>query len=176
MRIVHFHSYYYANKHWLRLCATCNYDAALRCHMKFYVSRKGGTERGGWVHLKGENSMAVTWLTVETPWLVGLSLCMNGPIFWPPFLAKKLFFFQSVRWSFADSHNCLLVMGVVRIMNLHSITACMDTCVNFGKAELSEVTFTLYAADCVHGKCWCHSRTEELSSQIWLEGLHLNRQ
>jgi len=43
--------------------------------MKFYVSRKSGTEGGGWVHLKGENSMAVTWLTVETPWLA-----LGGPL------------------------------------------------------------------------------------------------
>jgi len=52
--------------------------------MKFYVSRKGGTEGGEWVYLKDENSVAVTWLAVEKKLLgwhwVGLSLCMNGPI------------------------------------------------------------------------------------------------
>jgi len=52
------------------------------------VSRKGRTEGGGWVHLKGENSMAVTWLAVKTPWLAlgeplslqnGLSLLTTIP-------------------------------------------------------------------------------------------------
>jgi len=43
--------------------------------MKFYVSRKGGTEGGGWVHLKGENIMGVTWLATETPWLA-----LGGPL------------------------------------------------------------------------------------------------
>ena len=41
------------------------------------MSRKGGTERGSyrWVNLKGENSMATTWLAVETPWLA-----LGGPL------------------------------------------------------------------------------------------------
>ena len=40
------------------------------------MSRKGGTEGGGWVHLKGETSMAITWLAVETPWLA-----LGGPLY-----------------------------------------------------------------------------------------------
>jgi len=30
--------------------------------LRFWVSRKGGTGGGGWVHLKGANSMAVSGL------------------------------------------------------------------------------------------------------------------
>ena len=33
---------------------------AMSLGLRFYVSRKGGTGGGGWVHLKGANSMAAS--------------------------------------------------------------------------------------------------------------------
>ena len=40
----------------------------------FCVSRKGGTGGGGWVHLKGANSMAMSGFGHEKP-LVGAREC-----------------------------------------------------------------------------------------------------
>ena len=50
---------------------------------RFYVSRKGGTGGGGWVHLLCANSMAVSWLgcrkaMVGTGWPIPLLFGING--------------------------------------------------------------------------------------------------
>ena len=37
--------------------------------LRFCASRKGGTGGGGWVHLKGANSMAASGLGCRRPWL-----------------------------------------------------------------------------------------------------------
>ena len=66
------------------------------------ASREGGAGRGGWVHPKGADSMAVFGLSLEGP-LVGAQratsvlLCTNGlrkqssRLVGPPFLAVKHF-------------------------------------------------------------------------------------
>ena len=43
---------------------------AMSLGLRFCVSRKGGTGRGGWVHPKGENSMAASGLILRSD-LVG---------------------------------------------------------------------------------------------------------
>ncbi len=50
---------------------------------RFCVSRKGGTQGGGWVHLMGENGVVQPWAGYRMPllgpmWAVSLVFCMNG--------------------------------------------------------------------------------------------------
>ena len=47
---------------------------AMSLGLRFCVSRKGGTGGGGWVHLKGANSMAASGLILEATWLA-----LEGP-------------------------------------------------------------------------------------------------
>ena len=63
------------------------------------MSRKGRTEGDGWVHLKGETSMAITWLAVETPWLAlgGPLYLQNGLSLLTTIPGKEIIFFQSVK-------------------------------------------------------------------------------
>ena len=51
------------------ICSVMSY-LAMSLGVRLYVSRKGGIGRGGWVHLKDTNSMAVSGLDCEKP-LVG---------------------------------------------------------------------------------------------------------
>jgi len=53
---------------------------------RFCLSRKVETGGGGWVHLKGVSSMAMSGLSykntlVGTGWDISLVLCINGPLF-----------------------------------------------------------------------------------------------
>jgi len=43
---------------------------AMSLGLRFYVGRKGGTGGGGWVHLKGANSMTTSGLVLKSD-LVG---------------------------------------------------------------------------------------------------------
>ena len=50
---------------------------------RFCFSRKGGIGRGGWVHPKGADSMAISGLCFEnalvgSEWATAVLLCMNG--------------------------------------------------------------------------------------------------
>ena len=42
---------------------------------RFCFCRKGGIGRGWWVHLKGTDSMAISGLHLEMPWLA-----LGGPL------------------------------------------------------------------------------------------------
>ena len=75
---------------------------AMSLGLRFCTSRKGGIGVGGWVHLKGANSMAASGIDcrkalVGTGWAISLLLCMNwlrkqfcGHV-GPPFLTMILF-------------------------------------------------------------------------------------
>ena len=67
------------------------------------MSRKDGTGRDGWVHVKGAKSMTMSGLGFRktffsTGWAVSLLLCTNGlrkqpsQLVGPPFLIVKLLF------------------------------------------------------------------------------------
>jgi len=52
---------------------------------RFRFSRKGGIGGGGWVHLKGADSMAISGLSfrnalVGSGWVTAVLLCVNGLI------------------------------------------------------------------------------------------------
>jgi len=56
---------------------------AMSLGFRFYVSRKGGTRGGGWVHLKGANSMAMFGLVfrsdlVSTGRAISILIGING--------------------------------------------------------------------------------------------------
>ena len=54
---------------------------ALSLVLRFCVSRKGGTGGGGWVHLKGANSMAASGLVlVGTGSAISILFGINGVI------------------------------------------------------------------------------------------------
>jgi len=74
---------------------------------KFCVSRKGRTGGGGWVHLLGANSMAMSWLgcrkaMVGTEWPIPLLFGINGlrnklcHLVGPPFSARFFFRYTSL--------------------------------------------------------------------------------
>jgi len=63
---------------------------------RFCNSRKGGTGRGGWVHPKGADSMAVSGLRfgntlVGSEWSIVVLLCMNGLRKWSSWPAQHPF-------------------------------------------------------------------------------------
>jgi len=69
------------------------------------VSRKGGTGGGGWVHLKGANSMAISGLSFESTSFTNRLRKLSSHLVGPPFLAVKLF--PSLEeWLPAKSCDC----------------------------------------------------------------------
>ena len=87
------------------------------------MSRKGGTGGGGWVHLKGANSMATSWLVfrsnlVGTGRAVSVLFGINGlrnqrsHLVRPPFPELKAHFSATAGWHFSrDLTRCLLIGG-----------------------------------------------------------------
>jgi len=85
--------------------------------LRFFVSRKGGTEGGGWVHPKGANSMAVSGFVftsdlVGTRRTISVLFGINGVtnkqshLVGPPFPEFK------AGWHFSrDLTRCLLIGG-----------------------------------------------------------------
>jgi len=54
---------------------------AMSLGLRFYVSRKGGTGGGGWVHARGANSMAASGLVFRSD-LVGTGIEGHFYPFW----------------------------------------------------------------------------------------------
>jgi len=75
---------------------------AMSLGLRFCVSRKGGTGRGGWVYLKGANSMAVSGF-VFTSDLVGINGVRNQQchLVGPPFPEFKARVSTTAGWHFS---------------------------------------------------------------------------
>ena len=95
---------------------------AMSLGLRLCVSRKGGTGGGGWVHLKGANSMAVSGLVLRSD-LVGTGRAnsvlfgINGVrnkrshIVGPPYLEFKAHFSATVGWHFSRDLTRRLLIG-----------------------------------------------------------------
>ena len=87
------------------------------------MSRKGGIGGGGWVHPKGANSMAVSWLVfrsnlVGTGRAISILFGINGVrnkrshLIGPLFPEFKAHFSATAGWHFSkDLTRCLLIGG-----------------------------------------------------------------
>ena len=91
---------------------------------RFYVSRKGGTGGGGWVHPKGANSMAAsglqsrkvlvgTWRAISV--IFGINGLRNKPSCLlhvePPFPAFMAHFSAMAGWHFLGDLNASSLLG-----------------------------------------------------------------
>ena len=95
---------------------------AMSLGLRFCVSRKGGTGGGGWVHLKGANSMAVSGLVLRSD-LVGTGRAIsvlfdiNGvrnkrsDLVGPPFPEFKACFLATAGWHFSRDLTRRLLIG-----------------------------------------------------------------
>jgi len=79
---------------------------AISLGLRFYVSRKGGTGGGGWVHLKGANSMAASGLVFRSD-LVGINGVRNqqSHLLGSPFPEFKARFSSYGRLAFLERLN-----------------------------------------------------------------------
>jgi len=96
---------------------------AMSLGLRFWVSRKGGTRGGGWVHPKGANSMAASRLVFRSD-LVGIGTAIfilfgidgvtnkRSHLVGPPFPEFKACFSAMAGWHFSrDLTRCLLIGG-----------------------------------------------------------------
>ena len=112
---------------------------AMSLGLRFCVSRKCGTGGGGWVHLKGANSMAVSGLIFRSN-LVGTGRAISVPfgingvrnkrshLVGPPFPEFKACFSATAGWHFwRDLTRHLLigtsVVGVTYLLSMAEITS-----------------------------------------------------
>ena len=90
--------------------------------LSFCVSHKGGTGGGGWVHPKGANSMAATWLVlrsdlVGTRRAISILFGINGVrnqrshLVGPPFPEFKALFSAKAGWHFLRDLTRHLLIG-----------------------------------------------------------------
>ena len=95
---------------------------AMSLGLRFCVSRKGGTGGGGWVHPKGANSMAATWLVlrsdlVGTGRAISILFGINGVrnqrshLVGPPFPEFKALFSAKAGWHFLRDLTRHLLIG-----------------------------------------------------------------
>ena len=95
---------------------------AMTSRDRFCVSRKGETEGGGWVHLKGANSMAASGLVfrsnlVGTGRAISILFGINGVrnqrshLVGPPFPEFKANFSATVGWHFSRDLTRRLLIG-----------------------------------------------------------------
>jgi len=96
---------------------------AVSLELKFCVSRKDGTGRGGWVHPKGANSMAVSGLVFRSDFVgtgraISILFGINGvrnkrsQLVGPPFSDFKARFPATAGWHFSrDLTSCFLIGG-----------------------------------------------------------------
>ena len=106
---------------------------AMSLGLRFCVSRKGGTGGGGWVHLKGANSMAVSGLVfrsdlVGTGRAISILFGINGVrnqqshLVGPPFPEFKAGFSATAGWHFSrDLTRHLLIGGCCQTTYLLSM-------------------------------------------------------
>jgi len=95
---------------------------AMSLGLRFYVSRKGGTGGGGWVHVSGANSMAVSGLIsrsdlVGTGRAISILFGINGVrnqrshLVGPPIPEFKARFSATAGWHFSRDLTRHVLIG-----------------------------------------------------------------